>query len=183
MGDSQCKDKQASHGDKERVAQEASVARSLDFSDDGAYIDTIKGDSDDKFWSSFPRDRNSRNFILGGPQKPDTMGMTAAEAEAAKKQYRKARKSFTSKERLALMKCQYQIKALPHCLRKVSWGFLKVILTRWFDQWSTWKVIIYSLLEPTFHVSICRQRAVGADLNSLTTMDGHDCTLLKELHW
>jgi hypothetical protein len=32
------------------------------------------------------------------------MGMTAAEAEAAKKQYRKARRSFTNKEHLALMK-------------------------------------------------------------------------------
>jgi hypothetical protein len=103
VGDSKGKDKQGSHGDKEGVAKEASVARSLQFSDDKANIDTIKGDSDDKFWSSFPRDHNSRNFILGGPQKPDTMGMTAAEEEAAKKQYRKARKSFTDKERLALM--------------------------------------------------------------------------------
>jgi hypothetical protein len=32
------------------------------------------------------------------------MGMTAAEEEAAKEQYRKARKSFTDKECLALMK-------------------------------------------------------------------------------
>ncbi len=32
------------------------------------------------------------------------MGMTAAEEEAAKKQYRKSRKSFTNKQRLALMK-------------------------------------------------------------------------------
>ncbi len=31
---------------------------------------------------------------MGGPQKPETMGMTAAEEEAAIKQYRKARKSF-----------------------------------------------------------------------------------------
>ena len=31
------------------------------------------------------------------------MGMTAAEEKAAKKQYRKARKSFTNKQRLALM--------------------------------------------------------------------------------
>ena len=32
------------------------------------------------------------------------MGMTAAEEGAIKKQYKKARKSFTNKERLALMK-------------------------------------------------------------------------------
>jgi hypothetical protein len=32
------------------------------------------------------------------------MGMTVAEEEAAKKQYRKSRKSFTDKQRLALMK-------------------------------------------------------------------------------
>ena len=32
------------------------------------------------------------------------MGMTVAEEEAAKKQYRKARKSFTNKQHLALMK-------------------------------------------------------------------------------
>ena len=41
---------------------------------------------------------------MGGPQKPDMMGMTAAEEEAALKQNRKARKSFTDKKRLALMK-------------------------------------------------------------------------------
>jgi hypothetical protein len=32
------------------------------------------------------------------------MGMTAAEEEAAKRQYKKAKKSFTDKERLAHMK-------------------------------------------------------------------------------
>jgi hypothetical protein len=76
----------------------------LEYSDDEAYIDTIKGDPDNKFWSSFPRERSSRNFILGGPQTPDMMGMTAAEEEGAKKQHRKSRKSFTDKQRLALMK-------------------------------------------------------------------------------
>ncbi len=66
VGDSKGKDKQASFGDKEGVANKASVARSLEFSDNEAYTDTIEGDSDNKFWLSFPRDRNSRNFILGG---------------------------------------------------------------------------------------------------------------------
>jgi hypothetical protein len=71
---------QASLGDKGGVAKSASIARSLEYSDNEAYIDTIGGDSNDKFRSSFPRDRNSRNFIfLGGPQKPDMMGMTVAE--------------------------------------------------------------------------------------------------------
>ncbi len=102
--DSKCEDKQVSLGDKEGVAKSASVARSLEYSDDEAYIDTIEGDSDNKFWLSFPRDCNSRNFILGRPTKPDMMGITAAEEEAAKKQYRKARKSFTNKQHLALMK-------------------------------------------------------------------------------
>jgi hypothetical protein len=79
-------------------------------------IDTIKVDSDNKFWLSFPRDRNSRNFILGGPQKPDMMGMTAAEEEATLKQYRWARKSFTNKESLALMKSMSNkgVATLPH---------------------------------------------------------------------
>jgi hypothetical protein len=104
VGDSKGKEKQASLGDKEGVTKQASVARSLEFSDDKVYIDTIEDDSHDKFWSSFPRDRNSRNFMLDGPQKSDTMGMTAAEKEITIKQYRKARKSFTNKERLALMK-------------------------------------------------------------------------------
>jgi hypothetical protein len=76
----------------------------LEFSDNKAYIDTIEVDSDDKFWLSFPSDCKSRNFILGGPQKPDMMGMTASEEDAAIKQYKKARKSFTDKECLALMK-------------------------------------------------------------------------------
>jgi hypothetical protein len=87
----------------------------LEYSDDEAYIDTIEGDFDDEFWQSFPRDRNSRNFILGGPQKLDMMEMTAAEEEDAKKQYRKARKSFTDKQRLALMKSMSKkdISTLP----------------------------------------------------------------------
>ena len=104
VGDSEGKEKQASLGAKVCVVKQASVARCLEFSDDKAYIDTIKDDSDDKFQSSFPREHNSRNFILGGPQRPDTMEMTAAEEEIAIKQYRKARKSFTDKEPLVLMK-------------------------------------------------------------------------------
>ncbi len=80
------------------------IARSLEYTDNDAYIDTIGGDSDNEFWSSFPRDCNSMNYILGGPQKPDMMGMTVAEEQEAKKQWRKARKSFTDKECLTLMK-------------------------------------------------------------------------------
>ncbi len=66
VGDREGKEKQASLGDK-GVAKQASVAHSLEFSDNKAYIDTIEVDYDDKFWSTFPRDRNSRNFILDGP--------------------------------------------------------------------------------------------------------------------
>jgi hypothetical protein len=76
----------------------------VEYSDNNAYIDTIRGDSDDEFWSYFPRDHTSMNYILGRPQKPDIMGMTMAEEQEAKKQWRKARKSFTDKERLTLMK-------------------------------------------------------------------------------
>jgi hypothetical protein len=104
VGDSKCIDEQASLGDKDGVAKSASVAHNLEYSDDEVYIDTIEGDSDNKFWSSFPRDHSSRNFILDGPQKPDMMVMTAAEEEAARKHYRKARNSFTNKQCLALMK-------------------------------------------------------------------------------
>ncbi len=124
VGDREGKDEQASLGDKEGVAKEASVARSLEFSDNKAYIDTIEGDSDNKFWSSFPRDRNSRNFILGGPQKPDMMGTTTAEEEATKKQYRKARKSFTNKERLSLMKSMSN-KGVAILPQKSQSGILK----------------------------------------------------------
>ncbi len=105
VGDSKCKDEEASLGDKESVAKSASIVRSLEYFDEDTYIiDTIGGDSDNKFWSSFPRDRNSMNYILGGPQKPDMIGMTVAEEQEAKKQWRKAKKSFTDKERLTLMK-------------------------------------------------------------------------------
>ena len=68
VGDSKGKEKQASLGDKEGVAKQASVAHFLKFSDNEAYFDTIEVDSDNKFWSTFPRDCNSKNFILGGPQ-------------------------------------------------------------------------------------------------------------------
>jgi hypothetical protein len=121
VDDSKCEDDQASLGDKEGVAKSAFVARSLEYSDDKAYIDTIEGDSDNKFWLSFPRDCSSRNFILGGPQKPDMMGMTAAEEEAAKKQYRKSRNSFTDKLRLALMKSMSN-KGISTSLQKSQKG-------------------------------------------------------------
>jgi hypothetical protein len=114
----------------------------LEFSDDEAYIGTIKDDSEDKFWLSFPRDRNSRNFILGEPQEPNTMGMTAAEEDATIKQYRKARKSFTDKECLALMKLMSN-KGVATSPQRSQLGNSKVIQMRWFDQWSTWKVIVY----------------------------------------
>ncbi len=104
VDDSKGKEKQASLGDKEGVAKQASVAHSLELSDNEAYIDTIEVYSDDEFWSSFPRDHKSKKFTLGSPQKPDMMGTTAAEEDATIKQYRKARKSFTNKECLALMK-------------------------------------------------------------------------------
>jgi hypothetical protein len=136
VGESKGKEKQASLGNKAGNAKQASVAHSLEFSDDKAYIDTIEVDSDNKFWSSFPRDCNSRNFILVGSQKPDTMGMTAAEEEATVKQYKKARKSVTDKERLALMKSMSN-KGIATSPQKVSWEILKVIQTRWFDQWNT----------------------------------------------
>jgi hypothetical protein len=47
------------------------------------------------------------------------MGMTAAEEEAAMKQYRKARKSFTNKEHLALMKSMSN-KGIATLPQKVS---------------------------------------------------------------
>ena len=86
VGDSKCEDEEASLGDKEGVAKSVPIARSLEYTDNDAYIDTIGGDSDNEFWSSFPRDCNSMNYILGGPQKPDMMGMTVAEEQEAKKQ-------------------------------------------------------------------------------------------------
>ncbi len=115
VGDSEGEAKQASVGDKEGDAKQVSVARSLKYSNDNNYIDNVDVDSDKEFWLSFPRDRNSRNFILGGPQRPDTMGMTTAEEEAALKKYRKERKSFTDKSCLSLMKSMSSkgVAALP----------------------------------------------------------------------
>jgi hypothetical protein len=89
VGDSEGKKEQASVGEKEGVAKQVSVACSLKYSNDKDYIDTIEVDSDEEFWSSFPRDRNLRNFIFGGPQKPDTMEMTMAEEEATLKNTKK----------------------------------------------------------------------------------------------
>jgi hypothetical protein len=88
VGDSKGKKKQASLGNKVCVAKQTSVARSLEFFNYKAYIDTMENDSDDKFWASFPRDHNSRNFILGGPQRSD---MTAAEEKITIKQYKKGK--------------------------------------------------------------------------------------------
>ncbi len=52
VGDSKCKDEEGSLGDKKGVAKSASIARSLEYSDNDAYIDTIGGDSDNKFQPS-----------------------------------------------------------------------------------------------------------------------------------
>jgi hypothetical protein len=102
VGDSEEEAKQASVCDKEGEAKQASVTQSLKFSNKDC-IDNVDVDSDKEFCLSFPRDCNSRNFILGGPQRLDTMGMTPAKEEAAMKKYRKERTSFTDKSRLSLM--------------------------------------------------------------------------------
>jgi hypothetical protein len=49
------------------------------------------------------------------------MGMNAAQEEAAKKQYRKSRKSFTSKQCLALMKSMSK-KGVSALLQKSQKG-------------------------------------------------------------
>jgi hypothetical protein len=67
----------------------------LKYSNYEDYIDNTDVDSEDESCSSFPRDCNSRNLILGGPKKPDTMGMTPAEEEADMKKYRKESLSLT----------------------------------------------------------------------------------------
>jgi hypothetical protein len=92
--------------------------------DNEDYIDTIGVDSDKELESSFPRDDNSMNYILGGPQKPDTKGMTASEEQVTLKQYRKARKSFTNKECLALMK-SISNKGFAPSLQKSQLGNFK----------------------------------------------------------
>ncbi len=69
VGDSKYEDEEASLGDKEGVAKPASIACSLEYSDNGAYIDTTGGNSDNEFWSSFPRDHNSMNYIFGWTSK------------------------------------------------------------------------------------------------------------------
>jgi hypothetical protein len=74
--------------------KQGSVAQSLKYSDDKDYVDNVDVDSDKKVCSSFPRDCNSRNFILGGPQRPDTMGMTPAEEEAAIKKIQKGQEAI-----------------------------------------------------------------------------------------
>jgi hypothetical protein len=102
-------------GDDEGEAKQAPVTQSLKYSDDEDYIDIVDVDSDKEFRLSFPRDCKSRNYILGGPQKPDTMGMTPAEEEAAMKKYRKERKSFTDKSPVSLIKsmASKDVAALP----------------------------------------------------------------------
>jgi hypothetical protein len=102
-------------GDDEGETKQASVTQSLNYYHDDDYIDNVDFDSEDEFCLTFPRDRNSRNFILGEPQKPDTMGITPAEEEAAMKKYKRERKSFTNKTRVALMKSMASkgVAALP----------------------------------------------------------------------
>ncbi len=127
VGDSEGEEKQVSVGDKEGEAKQASFAQSLKYSNDKDYIDNIDVDSDKEFHLSFPRDRNSRNFILSGPQRPDTMGMTPAEKEAAMKKNIKERKSFADKSCLSLMKSMASkgVAALP---QKSQLGYF------WGDQ-------------------------------------------------
>jgi hypothetical protein len=69
----------------------------LIYSDDDDYIDKVDIYSEDKFWSSFPRDHTCQNLIVGGPQKLDTLYMTAAEEQAALEK-KLDRKSCTDKQ-------------------------------------------------------------------------------------
>jgi hypothetical protein len=140
VSDSEGEAKQASVGDEEGEAKQASVARSLKYSNDEDYIDNVNVDSDKEFHSSFPRDRNSRDFIVGGPQRPDMMGMTPVEEEAAMNKYRKEKMSFTDKSRLSLMKSM--ASTLLHYPRRFCWDVFWGIRMRWFDQWWMWNLIV-----------------------------------------
>jgi hypothetical protein len=46
-------------------------------------------DSEEEFWSSFPKNRSTWNFIMGGPQRPDTRDMTPSQEAAALKNSKK----------------------------------------------------------------------------------------------
>jgi hypothetical protein len=70
----------------EGESKQVSVAQGLNYFNNDDYIDKVNIDSEEEFWSSFPRNRSSWNFIMGGgPQRPDTCDMTAAQEAAALK--------------------------------------------------------------------------------------------------
>jgi hypothetical protein len=52
----------------EGETKQGSVAQGLNHSDDDDYMDKVDIDSEDAFWSPFPRNQNSWNFSMGGSQ-------------------------------------------------------------------------------------------------------------------
>jgi hypothetical protein len=116
---------------------QVSVAQGLKYTDDEDYINKANIDSENEFWSSFPRNRSSQNFVMGGSQRSDTHDMTPAQEAAALKKYKKERKAITNTQSVESMKsvASKDVATLPYKSQVgLFWGdqnkMIRVIVAR-----------------------------------------------------
>jgi hypothetical protein len=92
------------------------------YSEDDEYLKNVDEDKDDEgkyedndFSSVHPDDVVSRNYILGGPQRPDTSKMSKREEKLALDNYKKKRKLYTDAKRMEMAKqlAEADITTLP----------------------------------------------------------------------
>jgi len=81
----------------------------LVYSDDEAYLFEVE--SEDETWTSFPKDVVRKNFIPGGPTKPDVRIITEATTKTVLKAYTKERKTYTDEQHFACVKA---VKFVSH---------------------------------------------------------------------
>ena len=75
-----------------------SVPEGLIFSDDEDVLG-IEPNSDDKFFSLFPKDKSrTKNYVLGGPQPPDLSNYPKGDRQEVWLAYKKKRKAYCNKE-------------------------------------------------------------------------------------
>lgn len=79
--------------DVERYDEFGIVKVNLNYDDDSDFADDIP--PADMSYYRDTKDMRGRNLTKGGPERPDTSGMTKASAEAEIKKWRKARKKYT----------------------------------------------------------------------------------------
>ena len=80
-------------------------------------------DSEEEFWSSFPKNQNSSKLrVKGGEQRPDVSDLSEKEAEEVLEKWRKKRKAFTDKVNRTAVRADHEMRKFEFDSREEAIG-------------------------------------------------------------